>query len=218
MKIFFAVVVLCRSSLRAGLLGSGSTLAACRLPGFQAEAPARAWFRRSPRELGRQHACNPPGGTYDTEVVLGTTNNIGPNVAGSAIGTPYALTPAGVFDVVNNWRDNADNASQTPHYADQFWRLKIPNQSSGTVLHCTSYDANERLHISSRKDEWQRGTDEVHGHRIHDSAPGGADGLQPWPARTRGYAQPRMHDRQRLHVEAPNGRLGWPQRRHPCRN
>jgi hypothetical protein len=87
-------------------------------------------------------ACNPPGGTYDTEVVLGTTNNIGPNVAGSAIGTPYALTPAGVLDVLNNWRDNADNASQTPHFADRWWRLRIPAQSTGTVLHCTSYDAN----------------------------------------------------------------------------
>ena len=40
--------------------------------------------------------CNSPGGTYDTEVVLGTTNNIGPNAAGEAIGQPYALTPAGL--------------------------------------------------------------------------------------------------------------------------
>ncbi len=86
--------------------------------------------------------CDPPGGVYDTTVILGTTNNIGPNVAGSAIGTPYALTYLGLLDAMNNWRDNADNASQSPHFADKWWLIEVP---AGTLLHGNSYDANDAL-------------------------------------------------------------------------
>jgi hypothetical protein len=86
--------------------------------------------------------CNPPGGVYDTTVILGTTNNIGPNNAGESIGSPYALTLAGLADAANNWRDNADNASQTPHFADKWWLIEVP---AGTLLHGSTFDGNDAL-------------------------------------------------------------------------
>lgn len=86
--------------------------------------------------------CNPTGGVYDTTVTLGTTNNIGPNVGGGAIGVPYALSINGLLDAMNNWRDNADNSSQTPHFSDKWWLIKIPG---GTVLHGSTYDSNSSL-------------------------------------------------------------------------
>jgi len=86
--------------------------------------------------------CNPPGGVYDTTVILGTTANIGPNDAGESIGAPYALTYQGLLDAMDNWRDNADNASQTPHFADRWWLIQVP---AGTVLHGSSVDANDAL-------------------------------------------------------------------------
>jgi len=89
--------------------------------------------------------CNPPGGVYDTTVILGTTINSGPNDAGGAIGSPYALTPAGLEDAMNNWRDNADDASQTPHFADAWWLIEVPAQSSGVVLHGNIFDGNNAL-------------------------------------------------------------------------
>ncbi len=89
--------------------------------------------------------CNPPGGVYDTTVILGTTNNIGPNVSGSGIGSPYALTPSGLEDAMNNWRDNADNASQTAHFADKWWLIEVPAQSTGLVLHGATFDSNNAL-------------------------------------------------------------------------
>ena len=86
--------------------------------------------------------CNPPGGIYDTTIILGTTNNIGPNDAGESVGSPYALTYQGLLDAMDNWRDNADNASQTPHFADKWWLIQVP---AGTVLHGSTYDANDAL-------------------------------------------------------------------------
>jgi hypothetical protein len=140
MKNFLAVVVFCLPAFgqmaTSGLgMDSGSVQVAA-IPGGGA---GPLGFAALPVNWVDNTACNPPGGTYDTEVVLGTTNNIGPNAAGEAIGQPYALTPAGWLDAANNWRDNADNASQTPHFSDRWWRIKIP---AGTVVHCTAYDAN----------------------------------------------------------------------------
>lgn len=140
MKNFLAVVVFCLPAFgqmaTSGLGVDSGTVQVAAIPGG---GPGPLGFADLPVNWVDNTACNPPGGTYDTEVVLGTTNNIGPNTAGEAIGAPYALTPAGLLDAMNNWRDNADNASQTPHFADKWWRIKIP---AGTVLHCTSYDAN----------------------------------------------------------------------------
>lgn len=86
--------------------------------------------------------CNPPGGVYDTTVLLGTTNNIGPNVAGGPIGSPYPLTYLGLLDAMNNWRDNADAAGGAAHFADKWWLIKVP---AGTVLHGSTFDNNNAL-------------------------------------------------------------------------
>ncbi len=88
--------------------------------------------------------CNPPGGVYDTTVLIGTSINNGPNITGGGtVGTsPYALTYQGLLDAMNNWRDNADNGSQTPHFADRWWLIQVP---AGTVLHGSTYDANDAL-------------------------------------------------------------------------
>jgi len=86
--------------------------------------------------------CNPPGGVYDTTVVLGTTLNIGPNNLGEPVGSSYALTYQGLLDAMDNWRDNADNASQTPHFADKWWLIQVP---AGTVLHGSTFDVNDAL-------------------------------------------------------------------------
>jgi hypothetical protein len=140
MKNFLAVVVFCLPAFgQMATSGLGVDSGSVQVAAIPGGGPGPLGFAALPVNWVDNTACNPPGGTYDTEVVLGTTNNIGPNAAGEAIGQPYALTPAGWLDAANNWRDNADNAIQTPHFADRWWRIKIP---AGTVLHCTAYDAN----------------------------------------------------------------------------
>ncbi len=140
MKNFLAVVVFCLPAFgQMASSGVGVDSGSVQVAGIPAGGSGPLGFAALPVNWVDNTACNPPGGTYDTEVVLGTTTNIGPNVAGEAIGQPYALTPAGWLDAANNWRDNADNASQTPHFSDKWWRIKVP---AGTVLHCTAYDAN----------------------------------------------------------------------------
>src|ERR1035437_4697640 len=143
MKNFLAVVVFCLPAFgQMATSGLGVDSGSVQVAAIPGGGPGPLGFAALPVNWVDNTACNPPGGTYDTEVVLGTTANIGPNVAGEAIGLSYALTPAGLLDAMNNWRDNADNASQTPHFSDKWWRIKIPAQSTGTVLHCTTYDAN----------------------------------------------------------------------------
>jgi hypothetical protein len=143
MKNFLAVVMFCLPAFgQMATSGLGVDSGSVQVAAIPGGGPGPLGFADLPVNWVDNTACNPPGGTYDTEVVLGTTANIGPNVAGEAIGQPYALTPAGWLDAANNWRDNADNASQTPHFSDKWWRIKIPAQSTGTVLHCTAYDAN----------------------------------------------------------------------------
>jgi hypothetical protein len=140
MKNFLAVVVFCLPAFgQMASSGLGVDSGSVQVAGIPGGGPGPLGFADLPVNWVDNTACNPTGGTYDTEVVLGTTNNIGPNDTGEAIGQPYALTPAGLLDAMNNWRDNADNASQTPHFADKWWRIKIP---AGTVLHCTTYNAN----------------------------------------------------------------------------
>jgi hypothetical protein len=138
MKNFLAVVVFCLPAfgqmVTSGLGVDSGSVQVAAIPGG---GPGPLGFAALPLNWVDNTACNPPGGTYDADATLGTTLNIGPNVAGEAIGQPYALTPAGLLDFMNNWRDNADNASQTPHFADRWWRIKIP---AGTVLHCTTYN------------------------------------------------------------------------------
>jgi len=86
------------------------------LPGFA--APPNNWVDNT--------ICNPSGGNYFIDATLGITNNIGPNVTGSAIGQPYAVNQNGLRDFVNNWRDDADGVGGAAHYADASWRLKMP--------------------------------------------------------------------------------------------
>jgi hypothetical protein len=158
MKNFLAVVVFCLPAFgqmaSSGLGVDSGSVQVAAIPGG---GPGPLGFADLPVNWVDNTACNPPGGTYDTEVVLGTTNNIGPNAAGEAIGQPYALTPAGLLDAANNWRDNADNASQTPHFADKWWRIKIP---AGTVLHCCNRHWHPDLRLLGRKDarhfSWRR--------------------------------------------------------------
>jgi hypothetical protein len=109
---------------------------------FYGAASAQTFFAALPLYWVDNTVCNPPGGTYDVTVILGTTDNIGPNNAGESVGAPYALTYLGLLDAMNNWRDNADDASQTPHFADKWWLIEVP---AGTVLHGSTYDANDAL-------------------------------------------------------------------------
>jgi hypothetical protein len=143
MKNFLAVVMFCLPAFgQMASSGRGVDSGSVQVAGIPGGGAGPLGFAALPLNWVDNTACNPPGGTYDVDATLGTTLNIGPNAAGEAVGQPYALTPAGLLDFMNNWRDNADNASQTPHFADRWWRIKIPAQSTGTVLHCTAYDAN----------------------------------------------------------------------------
>ncbi len=143
MKKLFSVVFFCQ--LAFGQAGYSGSWLSSGSAAYGAAAGAPAFFAALPLNWVDNTVCNPPDGTYDTTVILGTTNNIGPNVAGSSIGSPYALTPAGLLDAMNNWRDNADNASQTPHFADKWWLIEVPAESTGTVLHGSTFDANNAL-------------------------------------------------------------------------
>src|ERR1035437_2919634 len=146
MKNFLAVVVFCLPAfgqmVTAGLGVDSGSVQVAAIPGG---GPGPLGFAALPLNWVDNTACNPPGGTYDADETLGTTLNIGPNVAGEAIGQPHGLTRAGLLDFSHNWRDNADNASQTPHFADRWWRIKIP---AGTVLHCTTYNSTSTACIT----------------------------------------------------------------------
>jgi len=147
MRKFLAVPILCLvlglpAFGQTGYAGSGWYSGSATL-GSPVGAPA--FYAALPINWVDNTVCNPPGGVYDTTVVLGTTNNIGPNNTGGPVGSPYALTPSGLEDAMNNWRDNADNASQTPHFADKWWLIQVPAQSTGTVLHGSTFDGNNAL-------------------------------------------------------------------------
>ncbi len=100
-------------------------------------------FTTFPQNWVDNTVCNPPGGTYDAYVTLGLTANIGPNDAGGeGLGNPYPVSYLGLLDAMNNWRDNADNMSQTPHGADVWWHIAVP---AGANLHGFTLDANNAL-------------------------------------------------------------------------
>jgi|HubBroStandDraft_1064217.scaffolds.fasta_scaffold00268_10 hypothetical protein len=141
MKKFLAVVVFCLPAFgQAAYSGPGLYSGSAMYRTSAGGAPI--FFAALPISWVDNTICNPPGGVYDTTVILGTTSNIGPNDVGEAVGQPYALTYEGLLDAMKNWRDNADNASQTPHFADQWWLIEIPN---GTVLSGNTLDANNAL-------------------------------------------------------------------------
>src|ERR1035437_3714947 len=129
MKNFLAVVVFCLPAFgqmaTSGLGVSSGSVQVAAIPGG---GPGPLGFAALPLNWVDNTASNPPGGTYDTEVLLGYTLNPGPNAAGEAVGAAYALTPGGLMDAMNNWRDNG---------IDNWYRIKIP---AGTVLHCPTYN------------------------------------------------------------------------------
>jgi hypothetical protein len=96
--------------------------------------------------------CNPPGGTYDYTVILDgvSTQNKGPNCHNgtppACTGTFYTADVLGMEDAFDNWRDNADNqSSASPHFADRWWLVKAPAQSTGTTFHGLTLDSNNAL-------------------------------------------------------------------------
>src|ERR1035437_1143790 len=129
MKNFLAVVVFCLPAFgQMATSGPGVDSGSVQVAAIPGGGPGPLGFAALPVNWVDNTACNPPGGTYDTEVLLGYTPNPGPNAAGESIGAAYALTPAGLMDAMNNWRDNG---------IDNWYRIKIP---AGTVLHCTTYN------------------------------------------------------------------------------
>jgi len=141
MKKFLAIASLCLPALGQATYTGQGFYAGPAIYGGAAVGP-QTFFAALPLYWVDNTVCNPPGGTYDTTVILGTTNNMGPNAAGESVGQPYALTYQGLLDAANNWRDNADNLSQTPHFADKWWLIEVP---AGTVLHGSTFDANDAL-------------------------------------------------------------------------
>jgi len=146
MKKFAMVAVLCLPALGQTTYSGLGVYAGAGMYGAWA-GTAPTYYATLPQNWVDNTICNPPNGLYDTTVILGTTNNIGPSVQGGPIGSPYPLTYLGLRDAMNNWRDNADNASQTPHFADRWWLIEVP---AGTNLHgpnnlTSGYDANNAL-------------------------------------------------------------------------
>jgi hypothetical protein len=110
-------------------------------------AAAGVFYAALPTNWQDPTECNPTGGVYDTTVTLGVTTNLGPSVQGGAEGAVYAASILGLRDAVRNWRDNADNVTPnpTPHYSDKWWLIKVPAQSTGTILAGSSYDGDNAL-------------------------------------------------------------------------
>ena len=131
MKKFLAVIAFCLPAFGQATYSSLGLYSGAALDSAQAEGTL-TFYAALPVNWVDDTMCNPPSGVYDTTVLLGTTDNIGPNHAGSAVGQPYALSYLGLLDAMDNWRDNADNSSQTPHFADKWWLIKVP---AGTMLH-----------------------------------------------------------------------------------
>ncbi|MGD0792585.1 MAG: hypothetical protein ABR920_12525 [Terriglobales bacterium] len=136
MKKFLAVVVFCLPAF-GQVAYSGSTL--YQGTAVYGTAGAPFGFAELPQKWVDPTICNPPGGVFDTTIILGTTLNGGPNNAGEAIGAAYAVTPLGLRDAMDNWRDNADGLSQTPHFADKWWLIEVPDQRTA-VLESSTYD------------------------------------------------------------------------------
>lgn len=141
MKTLLAIAVVCLPAFGQAAYSGHGLYAGPGIYGGAAGGP-QTFYAALPLYWVDNTVCNPPGGVYDTTVILGTTTNIGPNNAGESVGAPYALTYQGLLDAMNNWRDNADDASQTPHFADRWWLIQVP---AGTVLHGSTFDANDAL-------------------------------------------------------------------------
>ncbi len=143
MKKFLAVVVFCLPAFGQAAY-SGSTL--YQGAAVYGTAGAPFGFAELPQNWVNPTICNPPGGVFDTTIILGTTLNGGPNATSpDTVGTAYTMTsPAGLQDALNNWRDNADGLSQTPHFADKWWLIEIPAQGSSglTYIPASTYPAN----------------------------------------------------------------------------
>jgi hypothetical protein len=142
MKKFLTIVLFCLPAFGQGEYSGLGQYAGPAAFGGSSGAPT--FFAALPVNWVDNTICNPPSGVYDTTILIGTSINNGPNITGGGtVGTsPYALTYQGLLDAMNNWRDNADNASQTPHFADKWWLIQVP---AGTVLHGSTFDANDAL-------------------------------------------------------------------------
>src|ERR1019366_9717259 len=104
MKNFLAVVVFCLPAFGQMVTsGFGVACGSEQVAAIPGGGPGPLGFAALPVNWVDKTVCNPPGGTYDTEIALGTTANNGPNVAGESLGAAYALTPAGLLDAVGNW-------------------------------------------------------------------------------------------------------------------
>src|ERR1700687_570939 len=91
MKNFLAVVVFCLPAFgQMASSGLGVDSGSVQVAGISGGGAGPLGFADLPVNWVDNTACNPPGGTYGTEVVLGTTNNPGPNHAGESIGQAYA--------------------------------------------------------------------------------------------------------------------------------
>jgi hypothetical protein len=141
MKTLLAIAVFCLPAFGQATYSGQGLYAGPGIYGGVAGGP-QTFYAALPLYWVDNTVCNPPGGVYDTTIILGTTTNIGPNNAGESVGLPYASTYQGLLDAMDNWRDNADNASQTPHFADRWWLIQVP---AGTVLHGSTFDANDAL-------------------------------------------------------------------------
>lgn len=100
-------------------------------------------FSTLPQIWAKNGASLIPGGSYDTDITLGTTVNNGPNnLGGVTLGSAaYPKTLAGLKDAAANWRDNANNTfpAPAPYFADKAWRIQVP---AGLIIHGTTFDSN----------------------------------------------------------------------------
>src|ERR1700690_1365983 len=93
--------------------------------------------------------------TPSVTITLGTSLNKGPNchteTYGSCSGSvAYTDNLLALRDAAYNWRDNADQGSQTPHFNDTGWLINVPCQTcvgSPGILNSPSdsFDANSAL-------------------------------------------------------------------------
>jgi hypothetical protein len=143
-----AIMLLCHPACgQATGSGPGLYSGPATFGGSTGEAPK--FYAALPLNYVDNTICNPPSGTYDTTVILGTSTNVGPNCHNGtppACNVTYTDDIPGFVDAADNWRDNADNqASATAHFADKWWLIEVPNETTGTVFSSTSYDANTAI-------------------------------------------------------------------------
>jgi hypothetical protein len=110
------------------------------------------FFAAFPQAWVDNTICNPPGGTYDATITLDGASSVnkGPNCHNGTYGNCTASTLyytediAGLLDAVDNWRDNADQGSQTAHFSDAWWLIQAPNETV-TTFHGSTFDGHNAL-------------------------------------------------------------------------